>query len=88
MADRASQRRRAGSPVANGIGTRLDLDRGMVLRSGQLGQNVFAEVSRLATLLPHTMLSVDECKWRSRAVLQTENAATSGWAIHEVVRWK
>ena len=68
--------------------TRLDLDRGMVLRSGQLGETVFAGISRLATLLPHTMLSVDECKWRSRGVLQTGNAATSGWAIHEVVRWK
>jgi hypothetical protein len=74
--------------ISAGPGMRLDLDRAMVLRSGQLGETVFAGISRLATLLPHTMLSVDECKWRSRGVLQTGNAATSGWAIHEVVRWR
>jgi hypothetical protein len=69
-------------------GTRLDLDRGMVLRGGQLGETVFAGISRLAKLLPHNMLSVDECKWRSRGVLRTVNSATPGWAIHEVVKWK
>ena len=74
--------------ISASTGMRLDLDRGMVLRSGQLGETVFAGISRLATLLPHTMLSIDECKWRSRGVLQTGSAVTSGWAIHEVVRWK
>ena len=67
---------------------RLDLDRGMVLRTGRLGETVFAGISRLAKLLPPIMLSVDECKWRSRGVLQAGDRATSGWAIHEVVKWK
>lgn len=69
-------------------GTRLELDRGLVLRSGQLGQTVFAGISHLAKLLPRNMLSVEECKWRSRGALQTGNINASGWAIHEVVKWK
>jgi hypothetical protein len=74
--------------LSTDTGMRLDLDRGMVLRSGQLGQTVFAGISRLAKLLPHNLLSVEECKWRSRGVLRTGNITASGWAIHEIVKWK
>jgi hypothetical protein len=77
-----------GEIIFTNAGTRLGLDHGIVLRSGQLGETVFAGISRLASLLPHNMLAVNECKWRSRGVLQTGNSATSGWAIHEVVKWK
>ena len=69
-------------------GNSLDLDRGLVLRSGQLGHTVFAGISRLAGLRPRNMLAVEECKWRSRGVLQAASANASGWAIHEVVKWK
>ena len=69
-------------------GSSLELDRALVLRSGQLGQTVFAGISRLAKLLPRNMLSVEECKWRSRGVLRAGNSNTSGWAIHEIVTWK
>jgi len=68
--------------------TWLDLDRRLVLRSGQLGETVFAGISRLAKLLPRSLLSVEECKWRSRGTLQMGSDAASGWAIHEVVKWK
>ncbi|MGO9086843.1 MAG: hypothetical protein ACLQBK_16590 [Candidatus Sulfotelmatobacter sp.] len=71
-----------------GAATRLDLDRGMALRSGQLGETVFAGISSLARLLPRSLMSVEECKWRSRGVLQTPGCTASGWAIHEVVKWK
>ncbi len=74
--------------ISTNSGTRLDLDRGMVLRTGRLGETVFAGISRLARLLPHNMLAVNECKWRSRGALQSGDRATSGWAIHEVVKWK
>jgi hypothetical protein len=67
---------------------RLDLDRGMVLRSGQLGETVFARISSLAKLRPRSLLSVEECKWRSRGVLRIGNDIVPGWAIHEIVRWK
>ena len=69
-------------------GSRLELDRALVLRSGQLGHTVFAGISRLAKLLPRKMLAVEECKWRSRGLLPAGNRNASGWAIHEVVRWK
>ena len=69
-------------------GNSLDLDRGLVLRSGQLGHTIFTRISRLAKLLPHNMLAVEECKWRSRGRLQAASANASGWAIHEVVKWK
>lgn len=66
---------------------RLELDRGLVLRHGRLGDTVLSKISLLAGLLPKKMLTVDECKWRSRATLRTTNAMSSGWAIHEVVQW-
>ena len=69
-------------------GARLELDRGLILRQGRLGDTVFPGVSRLAALLPRSMLSVNECKWRSRGVFRTAAGEGSGWAIHEVVKWK
>jgi hypothetical protein len=68
--------------------SRLEVDRGLVLRSGQLGHTVFAGISRLAKLLPRNMLAVEECKWRSRGVLQAACGNASGWAVHEIVKWK
>ncbi len=69
-------------------GSRLDLDRGLVLRQGRLGDTVLSGISRLAGLLPGSMLSVQECKWRSRGIFRTARGERSGWAIHEVVKWK
>jgi hypothetical protein len=66
---------------------RLELDRGLVLRQGRLGDTVFPGVSRLAELLPRNMLSVNECKWRSRGLMHSSGAESSGYAIHEVVKW-
>ena len=66
---------------------RLELDHGLVLRHGQLGDTVFPGISRLARLLPRSMMAVDECKWRSRGVLHSAGSESSGFAIHEVVKW-
>jgi hypothetical protein len=66
---------------------RLELDRGLVLRQGRLGDTVFPGVSRLVELLPRSMLSVNECKWRSRGLMHSSGAESSGYAIHEVVKW-
>ena len=68
-------------------GVKVELDQGLLLRSGRLGETVFAGVSRLAKVLPHSMLSVKEWKWRSRARLHIGSVVEMGWAIHEVVRW-
>ena len=69
-------------------GARLELDRGLVLREGRLGDTVFPGISKLAALLPRSMLSVNECKWRSRGLFHTAASQSAGWAIHEVVKWK
>jgi hypothetical protein len=69
-------------------GVRLELDRGLVLREGRLGDTVFAGISRLSQLLPRSILSVNECKWRSRGRMHTADEERTGWAIHEVVEWK
>jgi hypothetical protein len=71
-----------------GTGARLELDCGLVLREGRLGDTIFPGISRLAALLPRSMLAVNECKWRSRGVFRTAAGQSSGWAIHEVVKWK
>lgn len=67
---------------------RLTLDRGLVLRSGALGDTVMPALSSLAKILPDSLLGVNECKWRSRAVLSGGDRIDEGWAIHEVVRWR
>ena len=69
-------------------GARLELDRGLVLREGRLGDTVFPGISKLGALLPRSMLSVNECKWRSRGLFHTTTSQSTGWAIHEVVKWK
>jgi len=67
---------------------RLELDRGTVLRRGSLGQTVFPTMPSVAKLLPRSIMAVREDKWLSRGVLRTNNKTSSGWAIHEVVRWR
>lgn len=68
-------------------GGRLDLDCGLVLRQGLLADTVFPEISRLAALLPHSILSANMCTWRSRGRFRATTGESSGWAIHEVVKW-
>lgn len=70
----------------SGLG--LALDRGLVLRSGALGDTVMPALSSLAKVLPDSLFGVQECKWRSRAVLSRGGRIDEGWAIHEVVRWR
>jgi len=66
----------------------LSLDRGLVLRSGKLGKTVFPSIRRLARAIPLSMLQVHETKWRSHGALRLGGNSASGWAIHEIVRWK
>jgi hypothetical protein len=65
----------------------LQLSGGDVLRTGALGKTALGAIPGVMHLLPKRLLDVQECKWRSRAELLRGNAASSGWAIHEVVRW-
>ena len=66
---------------------RLCLSTGNVLRTGALGKTALGRIPGVNRLLPSRLLNVQECKWRSRGELVRGNARSSGWAIHEVVRW-
>jgi hypothetical protein len=66
---------------------KLCLSTGKVLRSGALGKTALGMIPGVNHLLPDRLLNVQECKWRSRGELLRENTRSSGWAIHEVVRW-
>lgn len=68
-------------------GIQLTLDRGLLLRSGTLGETVFPKLARVARAIPAKMLGVHERKWRSRGVLRTQGRTVEAWAIHEVVKW-
>ena len=66
---------------------RLCLSAGRVLRTGALGRTALAKIPGVNRLLPSRLLNVQECKWRSRGELLRGTVRSSGWAIHEVVRW-
>lgn len=67
---------------------RLRLDCGLTLRQGTLGRTVFSGMALVRKMLPKSILTVREQKWRSRGDLHTAAGNSSGWAIHEVVKWK
>jgi hypothetical protein len=65
----------------------LRLHAGEMLRTGSLGKTALRVIPGVKRLLPKRILEVQELKWRSRAELLRGNTRSSGWAIHEVVRW-
>jgi hypothetical protein len=69
-------------------GTRICLDRSMILRHGPLGTTALAAIPGLRRTFPSRLLAVTECKWRSRALLMKPGCEpVSAWAIHERVDW-
>jgi hypothetical protein len=64
----------------------LQLDRGLSLRSGRLGDTVLRSAPALR-LLPSSLFGIVEQKWRSRGKLNRPEGCSSGWSIHEVVQW-
>ncbi|HEX7285981.1 MAG TPA: hypothetical protein VF532_07345 [Candidatus Angelobacter sp.] len=69
-------------------GSRLTMDRSLVLREGALGSTALSVIPGIRKIFPARLLQVNECKWRSRARLQLPGKpAVEGWAIHERVSW-
>ncbi|HVN17957.1 MAG TPA: hypothetical protein VMU05_04270 [Dongiaceae bacterium] len=69
-------------------GSRLTADRSLTLRSGPLGTTALSSIPGLSKTFPARLLQVNECKWRSRARLESPgHDPVEGWAIHEVVTW-
>jgi hypothetical protein len=69
-------------------GTRLTMDRDLVLRSGALGSTALSVIPGVRDTFPARLLQVNERKWRSRGRLEGPGIPTTeGWAIHERVEW-
>jgi hypothetical protein len=67
---------------------RISFDRAFVVRQGSLGSTVFAAVPGIGRIAPARMFRVTECKWKSRARMQSPGAPDDeGWCVHEVVNW-
>jgi hypothetical protein len=67
---------------------KLHIDSGFPLRSGRLESTILPDVPAIGKLFPHSLFSVEEHKWRSRGVLTACDRSSTGWVIHEVVKWK
>ena len=68
--------------------TELTLTDKTELRQGTLGSVALSAIPGIAALVPARILNTHECKWRSRGVLSTHGSpCSSGWAIHEIVRF-
>jgi len=69
-------------------GTRLLMDRSLVLRDGPLGTTALSVVPGIRRMFPAQLLQMSECKWRSRSRLERKGKIpVEGWAIHEKVSW-
>ncbi|MBL8824684.1 MAG: hypothetical protein JNJ77_19010 [Planctomycetia bacterium] len=67
---------------------RLAMQDSCTLRSGSLGSTVLSHAGWLKKLIPRSMLTLSETKWRSQGNLFRQNSLISqGWAIHETVDW-
>lgn len=67
---------------------RLEIEAGVALRSGKLGTTILPGAPGLGKLLPFSIFNVDERKWLSRGSMTTKDGTSTGWVIHEVVRWE
>jgi hypothetical protein len=68
-------------------GATLRMEESSSLRSGRLGDTILPGVPVLGKMLPRSLSNIEEHKWRSRGILNTQDHASKGWVIHEVVYW-
>jgi hypothetical protein len=69
-------------------GHRLQLARGMTLRSGRVADTIAADAGWWRGLIPASLGKVEETKWCSRGVLtDAQGRGHTGWAIHEVANF-
>jgi hypothetical protein len=65
----------------------LRIEPGISLRSGRLADTILPGTPALARLFPQSLFNISEHKWKSRGTLRIANNESSGWIIHEIVRW-
>lgn len=66
----------------------LDLRDATVLQEGNVGATAFPSARGLRLLLPRWLRTTHEVKWLARGTFTTTGHKSTGWAIHEVVRWR
>lgn len=64
----------------------LTFEGGRVLRTGRLSRTALRSLRVLAWLLPGWR-TAHETKWLARATLTGAEARSTGWVVHEAVRW-
>ncbi|MGA7161477.1 MAG: hypothetical protein WBZ48_10775 [Bacteroidota bacterium] len=68
--------------------TVLSLAESTELRKGVLVSTALSMIPGIEAIVPARMLHTYECKWRSRGALKIDGSLrSSGWAIHEVIRF-
>jgi hypothetical protein len=68
--------------------TKLSLTEPVELRKGVLVSTALSSIPRIEAILPVRMLRTYECKWRCKGSLSTDGSVKStGWSIHEIVRF-
>jgi hypothetical protein len=65
----------------------LTLDSDSVVRTGALTATALRPLRFVRRLLPRGIRNVAETKWIARGTLTGPNHTSTGWAIHETVRW-
>lgn len=68
-------------------GGTLRMKESFPLRAGRLGTTVLPGAPALGKLLPRSLRTIEEQKWRSRGVWKAQDGSSHGWVIHEVVHW-
>ncbi len=66
----------------------LVLTDSVTIREGSIISTALGRFPKLHKIFPKQFLMTVECKWRSKGILKLNNLETSsGWAIHEIVKW-
>jgi hypothetical protein len=58
-----------------------------LLREGAIGRTTLSILPAVETVFPTRILRTEERKWVARGVLTRGDRVSTGWVIHEVVRW-
>jgi hypothetical protein len=65
---------------------RLAMEEDRMIRSGSLSNTALRSLRAAASLVPRWRRA-HESKWIARGTLQKVSGSSTGWALHEVVRW-
>ena len=66
----------------------LQIGRGYSLRAGRVGSTILSRAPDLRRLFPRRLFGIDEQKSLSPGKLILSGQTSTGWVIHEVVKWE